>query len=357
VALADAARRGNRISITIHESPDELPPDIRRHGWITRSFALEPGRLIRNSCDRRFNTSFALAHVDAQPVGFLPLLRYRAHEFPASMFDPASAAPEVFAPGRPAHQYLLVGGTTELVSGAAVRDGLDDQAAEAVRRSLIDAGFGTARATGLRAAALYVRQADLAAYLGPGPAERKHQPIGELATLHVPAGGLDGYLASLNHGRRSTALRDWRRLDSLGLRAEEVCARDVVDEAVDLVLGIKRRHGVPDHRILARCRLADWATDPVGERVAFVLRGPSGAMLGVTFGYRRAQVLELYEVGLVSESEARHLIYAEVLVYAPLRSAVTNGCTRIILGLGSTTPKKIRGAVITNVWAVGPSPE
>jgi hypothetical protein len=134
-----------------------------------------------------------------------------------------------------------------------------------------------------------------------------------------------------------------------------VCAKDVVDEAVPLVLGIKHRHGVPDHPDLVRYRLEDWATDPAGERVAFVLRDSSGTMLGVTFGCRRSSVLELYEVGLVEESDVRHLVYAEILVYAPLRSAAVNECNQIILGLGSTTPKKLRGAAITNVWAVGES--
>jgi hypothetical protein len=353
---AGATGLSDDISTTIHESPDELPPNIGHHEWAVCSFALEPSRVIRNSRDRRFSTSFVLARVDTRPVGFLPLLRYKAETFPASMFDPASTAPRVFTPdSRPAHQYMLVGGTTELVSGAAVRNGLPGQTAEVVRHRLIDAGFEAARAAGLHGAALYVRQAELAAYLGRGPEPRKHQSTGELATLHVPADGLNGYLASLNHGRRSTVLRDWRRLDTLGLHAEEVCARNVVDEAVPLVLGIKHRHNVPDHRILARYRLKDWATDPVGDRVAFVLRDSSGAMIGVTFGCRRPPILELYEIGLVDEPEMRHLIYAEILVYAPLRSAAINGCNQILLGLGSTTPKKIRGATIANVWAVGAS--
>jgi hypothetical protein len=51
--------------------------------------------------------------------------------------------------------------------------------------------------------------------------------------------------------------------------------------------------------------------------------------------------------------EVRGLVYAEVLVYAPMRCAAQAGCAAVSLGLGSRTPKVLRGAQLATVWAVG----
>jgi hypothetical protein len=214
---------------------------------------------------------------------------------------------------------------------------------------------------------LYVRDSELGAFAGPetglegGPETGPQGPrgvaaVGEFTALHLPEGGMDGYLASLNHGRRSVVRRDLARIAQAGLTAAEAPPADLIEEAAELVTAVKARHGQPGHPMLTSLRLTEWSRAPGGVPVAFGVRDRTGRLIAASFGTRRTEtgVLELYEVGLADDPAVRQLAYVEVLVYAPLRFAFLTGCRRIDLGLGSTTPKKLRGAKSSPVWAVGP---
>jgi hypothetical protein len=316
--------------------------------WIFSSTALAPSRLGRVAADARWRSWFTSAFLGEALVGLLPMYQSKRKAFTASMYDPAAVAPRAFA-ARRADQWLLIGGNTELVSGVTVRAALAAEEARQVGRALVDAAFDHARRCGLTGAALYVRDHEIDVF-GAG---RSSQVVGQFATLSV-ATDAGAYLSALDHGRRSVVRRDWRALDERGLRAAPFVAAQLVDEAVELVGNVKRRHGVPDHPELIRLRLQDWAAEPAGERIAFAVRDGE-RLLAASFACRHHRRLEMYEIGLVDESASRHLAYVEALVYAPLRHAAAAGCTELLLGLGSTRPKTLRGAVCAPVWAVAGS--
>jgi hypothetical protein len=258
-------------------------------------------------------------------------------------------APALFAGSdRRADAYQLIGAGSDLVAGAVVRPGVSDGERGVLVRTLADAAFAEARRLGLTGAALYLRNEQID-HFGVG---RSRARVDELARLDVVDGGDEAYLASLDAGRRSVVVRDWRKLGEHGLRSETVPAAAVVDEAAPLVVNVKRRHGVLDHPRLAAMRLRRWADEPFGERLAFVVRGGAGELLAVCFGCRHGRVLEMLEIGLVDESALRHLAYVEAMVYGPRRYAAQSGCRELHLGLGSAHPKCLRGARMAPVWAV-----
>ncbi|MFL6136520.1 MAG: GNAT family N-acetyltransferase [Frankiaceae bacterium] len=285
-------------------------------------------------------------------VGLLGVHQQKGTAFPAEMFDPHRVAPQLFERPRPARDYLLIGGTTDLVSDAAVSAELEGTAASAVVTELAEAAFAHAQARELVGAALYVRDDRVAGFVGPDAARRAAH-IDDFSMLRVPGRDLAHYLASLDHSRRSVVKRDWRKLDEMMLRARCVTAASTVDEALPLILAVKDRHGGGDHPAFLRLRMEEWAAEPLGRRVAFVIRSLEGRLLAASFACHRGAVLEMHEVGLADGPETRHLAYVEVLVYAPLRYALEHGCSEIHLGLASPVPKRLRGASVTPVWAVG----
>jgi hypothetical protein len=295
-----------------------------------------------------------VAELDGSVVGLLSIHRSTGTHFPAPIFDPAMVAPDVFASSdRAANGYLLIGGNTELVAGYAVREGFDDASRARIGSALVTAAFREAEDRGLVGAAVYVRDEQRPEFTGdPARTGRAACQVDELAEMMVVGPGIDAYLRSLDHARRSVVRRDLTRLASLSLVGAAVPALDVIDEAARLVVEVKQRHGLADHPRLAALRLRHWARDTPGERLAFAVRDDEGRMLAVTFGCHHDDVLELYEIGL-SDSVHRQLVYAEVLVYAPLRYAAGKGCRVVQLGLGASRPKDLRGARFSPVWAVG----
>jgi hypothetical protein len=338
--------------LTVEEvSATTLGDAVAANAWQASSAALAPSALTRAARDARWQTVALVAMREGVAVGLLALSRCKGSSFATATADPAVAAPDLFGPA-PACNYLLLGGHWDLVADALVAVDLDGQRRFAVTATLVAEGTRRAERAGLVAAALYVPDRSVEAFMaGFGGGTR--QQVDTAWTLEVPAGGAEGYLASLDHGRRSVVRRDWRRLDALGLRAEECPAHEAVGEAAPLVVNIKHRHGAADHPRLAELRLAGWANDGFGDRTAFVVRDRDGRMLAVSFGCRHGGVLEMYEVGLAEDAELRHTAYTEVLVYAPLRHAWRTGRAAVGLGLGSAQPKRLRGAVGSPVWAVG----
>jgi hypothetical protein len=346
----DAEWREGPLSVA-EVSAATLRVTVAANSWQASSAALAPTSMMRAAHDARWKTVALVAVLAGVPVGLLPLARFKGSRFAATTSDPAAVAPDLFRQIS-ASDYLLLGGHSDLVADALVATDLGAQHRFGVTATLVAEGVGRAERAGLVAAALYVPDRSVDAFMaGFGGGARRQ--VDTAWTLAVPADGPDGYLASLDHGRRSVVRRDWRRLDALGIRAEECPAREAVAEAAALVVNVKHRHGVADHPRLAGLRLDSWASDGFGVRTAFVVRGRDQRMLAVSFGCRHGEVLEMYELGLVEDAEVRHAAYTEVLVYAPLRHAWRTGCTTVGLGLGSSQPKRLRGAVASPVWAVG----
>ncbi|ESP97472.1 hypothetical protein EES44_06960 [Streptomyces sp. ADI96-15] len=330
----------------------ELLPEISarpgHHSWDATSVTLLPPRLGRSYL-RPADCRVAVASTAGSPVGLLPLQRGTAGRLPPL---PAGSWPEVAAFFPVDHaDVLFVGGCADLVAGTAVASELTEEERHTVRRGLVDLAWREALRDGLVPLALHVRDSEVADFLGPG---RRAAQIGVTSLLRLPADGSDAaYLAGLGQNGRRTLLKDRRQVAGAGLRSEVLPAADLTAAAADLVVAVKRRHGVEEHPRLVRVRLERWAADPVGERVAFSVSDATGPV-AVTFGCVRGTCLEIYETGLAAAHPHRHEAYVESLFQAPIAFAQARGITEIDLGLDATTPKTRRGATLAPTWAVGP---
>ncbi|MFJ3837469.1 GNAT family N-acetyltransferase [Streptomyces sp. NPDC054904] len=326
----------------------EIPTEWQEQAWDAASVALLPPRLGRPYL-RPGDCRVVVGSAAGRPVGLLSLLRGASCHAPAVMGDPQSAA----AGFLPAAQgdLMFVGGCVDLVAGAAVAADLTAEERRSVRRGLVERAWWVARREGLAPIALYVRNDEVADFLGPG---RRATEIGVTSVLGLPADGSDAaYLAGLGQNGRRAVLKDRRRVAEAGLRSEVLPAGDLTGPAADLVAAVKRRYGIEEHPRLLRARLERWVADPAGERVAFSVSDADGPV-AVTFGCALGNRLELYETGLGEAHRYRHEAYAESLFQAPIAFALARGITEIDLGLDAVTPKTRRGATLAPTWAIGP---
>ncbi|MFB9478213.1 hypothetical protein ACFFSH_02535 [Streptomyces filamentosus] len=316
--------------------------------WDAASVALLPPRLGRPYL-RPGHCRVVVASEAGRPVGLLPLLRGTPGQIPQALLDPGPETAAVL-PADPG-DLLFVGGCVDLVAGAAVAAGLTEERRRAVRRGLVDRAWEQAGRDGLVPLALHVRDDEVADFRGPG---RRAAELGVTCLLRLPGDGSDAsYLAGLGQSGRRTVLKDRRRTAEAGLRSEVRPAGELTAAAAELVVAVKRRYGVEEHPRLVRSRLARWAADPAGERVAFAVSDEAGPV-AVTFGCVRGTGLEIYETGLADAHPHRHEAYAESLFQAPVAFAQARGITTIDLGLDATTPKTRRGATLAPTWVVRP---
>jgi predicted N-acyltransferase len=253
---------------------------------------------------------------------------------------------------------VLLGGRENQAAGVSLSASLPPGLASTVRRALVSRAVVEAEVRGLRAAAMFVRDNELPDFrAGMLAADDGVVRLDQLATLSVPA-SFDDYLLALPSSRRSIVRRDLRDVRAIGLRTEVQSPDLLLRAASQLVVNIKTRHGIPDHPRLAELRLRRWSETCPGEHICFSVRDSEGVLVAVSFGCQLGKTLELNEIGLIERTgRLRHAAYLETLVYAPLRQAIAARCDTLLLGLGTPTPKNLRGAVLAPVWAcLSPSP-
>lgn len=313
------------------------------------SVAVHPIRITRRSLLSAWRSWLLVASSDDSPVGTLALQQRRTMLVPGPRFDPVSVAPSIFGVDqRDLREYLFIGGGSDLAAGVATAAHLSHAQRQRVRRALIGRAFAEADARGLCPVALYVRTEEIDDFVS---VRGQRVSIGKLSVLRVQEDD-QTYLDSLTSNSRRTVRQDRERIARHALVSEVRPALDVLEVAADLVVNVKRRHGVRDHPKLARLRLSEWAAESIGERVAFVV-SDARRVLAVAFGVVSREHLEVHETGLVEDHELRHDAYVQSLIYAPLEYARAVGAPSVELGLDSPTPKTRRGAVLTDVWAAG----
>jgi hypothetical protein len=350
-----------REGVVVHSNPD-IVTEVRRPddvhfptaaNWVYSGIALSPDRLRAASRDRRCQTSWVVARRGESIIGVTALYQPKAAAIPDAIYDPRTLAPALAATSpETASELLYVGGYRELISGTTVAAEAASHERDRIRRMLIREAYAEGRRRGAYPVSLYVRDGEVGAFrraLGDAAAMAA---ISGNAVLPLDRPTADAYLASLSANARRRVRREWQQIEAYGRTSRDGPAADLFVEAAALVADAKRRHGVQDHPLLVQRRLREWAMDREADFRAFSVRSNDGALLGVSFAARYGQLVEVYEVALVAETEHRHLMYVELLVYAPLRFAWRHGCREVVLGLDSATPKAQRGARIDPVWAV-----
>ncbi|HEV3169580.1 MAG TPA: hypothetical protein VGZ32_04545 [Actinocrinis sp.] len=332
-------------------APADVPQEAWEAEWSTHALAVHPRRVREMVRTPSWRHWMAVACEGGQVIGLMPMSQIVGDRFPVQLFDPRLRAPGL-ATAAKAEEYLLIGGHFDLASGCSVLPELSASRAADVRRALARAGFDHARREGLDGIALYVPDAERAAWDDP-QAPYTCEQVSEFNAIELAEPGWDGYIAGLKSSRRSVVVRDVRALEQQGLRAELVDPATILAEAAPLIIDVKANHGQDEHPQLVEYRLERWIGQGAGVALAFALRDAHGSLLAAAFGRRCGRVIEMYEIGLCNGIPARTLAYAEVLIYAPLRHAADTGCTVLRLGCESGHPKQLRGAAVSPVWAVG----
>ncbi|CRK61879.1 hypothetical protein [Alloactinosynnema sp. L-07] len=325
----------------------DIPSAVLTARWDTVAEALLPRSAAKAAA--AWHVRAVLARLGDDVVGMTMLHRSRGGTV-AEIVDPTLVAPDLFPDSA---DFLYVGGVIDLVAGTATAVDLDPAERDAVRTALVARARQVAEESGLTPVSLYVRDAEIAAFTaGRRPAAR----VAGVSVIAVP-GTDEEFLAGLSSNQRRTVLKDRAHTAALGLRvtttpaAELMADRGAAAAAVELIMDVKRRHGVTEHPRLAKMRLGEWAGRPDGERVAFAVEA-DGEPLAVTFACALGGRLEIYETGMADVGQHKHEAYIESLVQAPLRYALAAGLTEIDLGLDAETPKTRRGAAVAPVWAV-----
>lgn len=343
-----APRPGRRVSVQTEVHPLGGARSISDAGrWLPAPTALSFGSLRAIYPDARWDCAVVVASLAGRQAGYLAVHRHRFGPCTEATYDVTRVM------GLPARsgEYAYLGGRHDLVAGVVLAEGLDSDAA-AVRRALLDRARAEAAQAGLGAAALYVTDSEVADFADGLGADCVVRQLGSAAVIDIAALGSLGYPAGLRPSRRQLIRQERRRLASLALVVTEVPAAGAVAGAAPLISSVRRGHGVPDHPRLVAHRLGQWLACGVGEHVAFEVRGPAGTLLAVSFGCRAGARLEIYDIGLVPDHEHRHLAYAAAAVHGPVRHAERHGCASVHLGLGSSTPKVLRGAHLIPVWGL-----
>lgn len=331
--------------MSVVEICSSMPPDVLEGAFALHALSAHPARHDRWLRDPRLDGQVLVLRHDGHVEGFLPVAQPRIARLGDPKYDPASVArsDDVDARG-----WLLIGGGSEYLGGVV----LAADATEGAASSLFRAAAEVAVDRGLRPIALHVPddQVELAVEaLGDG-AER--QRTSARASLLGPISSDDEYLASLSRSRRSMVRRDRRDFAARGLTTAVVPFGEEDPCGPEMIASVKRRHGTPDQPALARLRLDAWGATRTGEFIAIEVRDVGGELLAISYACIGSQSLEVLDVGLVSESDARLMAYLEACYYRPIALMIENGCARIDLGTEAVQPKVLRGATTSEMWAV-----
>ncbi len=337
------------MNVELLKSVDELPLD----GLMTSCCGLiSRCRLRQLEDDSRWSTNYVAALYDGQVVAAVPCTSLRIRNWPDAAYDVGRLLGEDGSSGL---DWMLVGGRADRAAGF-LRDTnspleLLNQAATLIE-SVVTA---LADEQGRRPASVYANEAEktfLRMLLGGSPSEAQ---LTRESRIAVCGDGVGDYVSRLSSSHRSVVVRDWRQRDSLGMWSRSVSWADVMDYAPAMVADVAKGHGAREHPLLVASRLEQWLENKELHHVAFEA-GINDMVISVCLGWRWRDVLQLYEVGLAPYgTRARHLAYVESLVYAPIRYAADTGCTEVLLGVDSVTPKRLRGARLSDVFLLAKS--
>jgi len=168
--------------------------------------------------------------------------------------------------------------------------------------------------------------------------------------LDIPRGvNEDEFLTSLNARDRRTWMMDVRADLGMDAPAGVEDPREIRDEIAPMIADVRSRNGVQTHAVLVEHELELWERKHPSARVAFTRRSGDGALVAACLASIDGGQLHLYDVGLLSDSDQRGVLYRLTVFLQPLRFAIAHGLSRVHFGYGHDLPKKSRGAVGTSM--------
>ncbi|MEQ4304215.1 hypothetical protein ABNF97_23010 [Plantactinospora sp. B6F1] len=289
------------------------------------------GRLVQMSNDPRWEPRYVVVRDGPRLCAALPIYLGRGEQWSDQIHSPVAwGQAESPVPEKSA----LIGGRLEIRGSLRCREEPE------VLRAVSDA---VATVTELAGRSLYFgyldpRQQRLAETLF-GPMEW----LAEYEDLAYPEEVVLGSPDALPSKVRHTIRADERQMAKHGITVEAVPWRDYRGSACDLIAAHNNRMQTTDHPALVRYRMDQW--DDCAEVSVLVLHARAGDEEGVLTLLRFHDELEVYEVGLPEHSSpARRALYACLIFHGPRQVARSHGLRKVHAGLGTATPKRLRGA-------------
>lgn len=158
-----------------------------------------------------------------------------------------------------------------------------------------------------------------------------------------PAPIVLGSLADAPRSVRQTIRSGERQLAEHHVEATTVPWAGYDGDGCDLIAAHNRGKGMADHPELVRYRMDQWAE--CAEVTVLLVTATAGGLTGVTSLLLFRDEMEVYEIGLpAGEGAARRAVYTCLTFYEPRRIARELGLRTLRAGLGTGTPKRMRGA-------------
>jgi len=168
--------------------------------------------------------------------------------------------------------------------------------------------------------------------------------------IHLPpVSDTETFLSLLNAGQRRAWKLDLALKPKLSAQlSAEPFSLASHPEAPALIASVRDRHGESTHPLLIEYALRQWRGRSDTQALAFCARDPNGNLIGLVLAKLYGDRIDLHDVGIIDHPQ-RGEIYRALVFAEPLKYAVENGLTRIILGVGHDGPKRLRSSIGTVV--------
>lgn len=289
------------------------------------------GRVVQLSDDPRWEPQYIVVRDGSRLCAALPIYLGQGTQWSDQIHSPQAWG----YPGSPVpDKSALIGGRLEIRGSLRCRNEPE------VLRAVSDACASIPELRGRELFFGYLdpRQQRLAEALF-GPVEW----LAEFEDFAYPEEVVLGSLADLPREVRQTIRHGERKIAEYQIVVDAVPWRDYRGSACELIAAHNKCKDTADHPALVRYRMDQW--DECEEVTVLVLHAGAGDEKGAVTLLLFRDELEVYEVGLPDQvSPFRRAMYACLTFHEPRRVARSYGLRTMRAGLGSATPKRLRGA-------------
>ncbi|MFM9368554.1 GNAT family N-acetyltransferase [Streptomyces sp. Da 82-17] len=268
---------------------------------------------------------------------------YLVHDEPNDNYRPERV---LWAPVRP---RVIAGARRGYHNGPLLSADLTPDLRDACLAALTDAARSFAAAHGTTHWWPYLTH-DAAARLSPHH-DRPPLHLADDATIPLPGGGFDDYLASLPGKRRVSIRRERRTLAESPFAVRELSLDDCCAEAGALLAGHQQGHGRDRDGVDAMTALLKRQAQAMGDTARVVAAYDGDRMAGFCLSYHYGATTWVRAVAVDSSRPAPSL-YFNLAYYLPIESAYAHGTSALHVGMNTIEAKRLRGAVVSGLYAV-----
>ncbi|MFD5245072.1 peptidogalycan biosysnthesis protein [Amycolatopsis sp. NPDC058340] len=244
-------------------------------------------------------------------------------------------------------RYAVMGFQKSYRSGVLTRDGIDSRSVIPELTAAANRHAAEHRASGVLA--LYADTSTMLRLTG-AVGMRRAVLLDGCAGIEVPADGLEGYLDRFSHQRRGQIRREMRKFAGAGYEVGVESLTSCLREFAPLAAQLESRHGMGGdaEEMLASLTRQAKAGD---EHTSVFTARRDGALAAACLSYHSRPDLLVRMFGKDYDRPDK-AEYFNLLVYEPLRYAITHGFDWVELGHSTAAAKVARGAIFRALWAV-----